>query len=106
MRQAPLHLTLPSGLPIGSRAPASPPAWPLGALGLPVGHGVHQDGLHVAARCQLIEPLHRQQRPLAAALARTDDLNGHVLVALGQLPNLLGRSWLALAAGAISRPAA
>jgi hypothetical protein len=89
MRQAPLHLTPPSGLPIGSRTLASPPAGPLGALGLLVGHGAQQDGLHVAACGQLIKPFHRQQRPLAAALARSDDLNGHVLVAVGQLPDLL-----------------
>jgi hypothetical protein len=35
------------------------------------------------------KPVHRQQRPLPAALSRQDDLNGHVLVALGQLPDLL-----------------
>jgi hypothetical protein len=58
-------------------------------LGLLVGHRAHQDGLHVAAGGQLIKPFHRQQRPLAAALARSDDLNGHVLVAVGQLPNFL-----------------
>jgi hypothetical protein len=28
---------------------------------------------------------------LPAALPRTDDLNGHVLLALGQLPDLLGQ---------------
>jgi hypothetical protein len=28
---------------------------------------------------------------LAAALAWTNDLNGHVLVAVGQLPDLLGQ---------------
>jgi hypothetical protein len=60
-------------------------------LGLLLGHGAQQDGLHVAACGQLIKPVHRQQRPLAAALPRLDHFNGHVLVALGQLPKLLGQ---------------
>ena len=37
----------------------------------------------------LFKPVHRQQRPLATALPWLDDLNGHVLLALGQLPDLL-----------------
>jgi hypothetical protein len=60
-------------------------------LGLLLGHRAHQDGPHVAAGGQLVEPVHRQQRPLAAALARLDHFNGHVLVAVGQLPQLLGQ---------------
>ena len=56
-----------------------------------VGHRAHQDRAHVAASGQLIEPLHRQQRPLPAAFAGLNDLDGHVLVAVGQLPELLGQ---------------
>jgi hypothetical protein len=72
MRQAPLHLALPAGLAIPDRA--ATPAWLGWALRLLGCHGIQQDGVHVAASGQLIEPLHRQQRPLAVALARIDDL--------------------------------
>jgi hypothetical protein len=51
-------------------------------------HGVHQDGVHIAGG-ELVEPIQRQQRPLPASLPRLNDLNGHVLVAIGQLPDLL-----------------
>jgi hypothetical protein len=54
-------------------------------------HRIHQNRVHVAAGGQLVEPLHRQQSSLAAALAGLDDLDGHVLVAVGQLPELLGQ---------------
>jgi hypothetical protein len=60
-------------------------------LRLLVGDRVHQDSVHVAARGQLVKPVHRQQRPLATALPRPDDLNGHVLLTLGQLPKLLSQ---------------
>jgi hypothetical protein len=59
------------------------------AVRLLSGHRTHQNGVHVAAGSQLVEPLHRQQGSLAAALAGLDDLDGHVLVAVGQLPKLL-----------------
>jgi hypothetical protein len=51
-------------------------------LWLLLGYGVHQDRVHVAAGGQLIEPIHRQQRPLPAALPRLNDLNGNVLLAV------------------------
>jgi hypothetical protein len=89
MRQPPLHLALPAGLAIPDR-PATP-AWLGWALRLLGGHGIQQDGVHIAASGQLIEPLHRQHRPLAAGLPRLDDLDRHVLVAVGQLPELLGQ---------------
>jgi hypothetical protein len=38
------------------------------------------------------QPVHRQQHPLPAAVARLDDLNGHVLLHLGQLPISSGRT--------------
>jgi hypothetical protein len=56
-----------------------------------LGHGVHQDSVHVAAGSELVEPVKRQHRPLPAALAGLDDLDGHILVALGQLAELLGQ---------------
>jgi hypothetical protein len=62
--------------------------WALGLLG---GHGVHQDGVHVATGGQLVEAVHRQQRSLAAALSPLNNLDGNVLVAVGQLPDLLGQ---------------
>jgi hypothetical protein len=52
-------------------------------------HRIHQNRLHVAAGGQLVELLHRQHRPLPAALAGLDNLDRHVLVAVGQLPQLL-----------------
>jgi hypothetical protein len=71
----------------GRAAPAGL-GWALGLLGA---GGVHQDGGHVAAGGQLVEPVQRQQRPLPAALPRADDLDGHALVAVGQLPDFLGQ---------------
>jgi hypothetical protein len=71
--------------------PAPTPAWLGWALRLLGGHGSHQDGVHIAAGNQLVKPGNRQQRPLPTALPRTDDLNGNVLLALGQLPDLLGQ---------------
>jgi hypothetical protein len=68
---------------------AAPPAWLGWMFRLLGGHRIHEDGLHVAACGQLVEPLHRQQRPLPAALPRLDDLDGHILVAVGELPQLL-----------------
>jgi hypothetical protein len=89
MGQAPLHLAAARRLAIaGSGAPPAGLGWALGLLGA---DGVHQDGGHVAAGGQLVEPVQRQQRPLPAALPRTDDLDGHVLVAVGQLPDFLGQ---------------
>jgi hypothetical protein len=46
--------------------------WLLGA------HDVQQDGLHIATYGQLVKPLHRQQRPLPAALPWLDNLNRHI----------------------------
>jgi hypothetical protein len=47
--------------------------------------------VHVAGGGQLVEPVNRQQRPLAAALPRLDDRNGNALLAFGQLSDLLGQ---------------
>jgi hypothetical protein len=61
------------------------------ALRLLVGHSVQQDSVHVAAGSQLVKPVNRQQRPLATALPRLNNLNRNVLLTLGQLPNLHGQ---------------
>src|SRR5215216_2044615 len=90
MGQAPLHLALGGHLAIPG--PAATPAWLGCASWLLLGHGVHQDSVHVAAGGQLVEPVNRQQRPLPAALAWLGDLNGHVLLALGSSPISSGRT--------------
>jgi hypothetical protein len=61
----------------------------LGASRLLLGHGFLKDGVHIAAGSQLVKPVNRQHCPLPAALPRLNHLNGHVLLALGQLPDLL-----------------
>src|SRR4029450_5601164 len=89
MRQAPLHLALALARHSATPGPPPTPTWLRCALRLLLGHGVHQDSVHVAACGQLVKPVNRQQHPLPAALSRTDDLNGNVLLALGELPELL-----------------
>jgi hypothetical protein len=69
MGQAPLHRALGGTVAVPGPSPTATPAWLDWALRLLLGHDVHQDGVHVAACGQLVESVHRQQRPLAAALA-------------------------------------
>ena len=89
MRQPPLHLAPPRSSTIPGHA-ATPTwlGWPLRLLG---GNGGQQDGVHVPAGGQLVEPVNRQQRPLAAALPGLDNLKGHVLLTLGKLPDFVGQ---------------
>jgi hypothetical protein len=89
MGQPPRHLAPAADLAIPAAA-ATPAGWDW-ALRLLGAYGVHEDGGHVAAGSQLVEAVHRQQRSLAAALSRLNNLNGNVLVAVGQLPKLLGQ---------------
>jgi hypothetical protein len=70
------------------RGPGS--GWLGRALWLLGAHDVQQDGLHIATYGQLVKPLHRQQRPLPAALPWLDNLNRHILLALGHFPDFLG----------------
>jgi hypothetical protein len=81
----PLHLARALGCGLAAPGHAATPAGLGQALRLRLlgSHGIHDDGVHVAAGGQLVEPLHRQQGPLAATLARLDHLDKHILVAVG-----------------------
>jgi hypothetical protein len=81
----PLHLARALGCGLAAPGHAATPAGLGQALRLRLlgSYGIHDDGVHVAAGGQLVEPLHRQQGPLAATLARLDHLDKHILVAVG-----------------------
>jgi hypothetical protein len=61
-------------LAIPGPTPTATPAWLACALRLLRGHGVHQDGIDVAAGGQLVESVHRQQ---ARCPLRSPRLNNH-----------------------------